>query len=283
MGKLTGKVAIVTGASRGIGQQIAELFAAEGAKVVCAARTLNEGEHRMLEGSLSRTVSLIRDKGGEATAVTADVSHESECLALVEAARAAYGPIDILVNNAALNYYLPTETYPTNRWVRCFAINVHAPFILAKAVLTDMTAQRSGAIVNISSGAAIGPGRGPYEDQTVRGGVMYGASKAALERFTQGLAQEVSQYEGITVAAVSPSQVVPTPGTIHHKLVTGIDDPKGEPPILMAQAALLLASEPAAKVNGRVTYSQQILKEFGWIEDAKGRGVTTSGSGYSKI
>ncbi|HEY0422943.1 MAG TPA: SDR family NAD(P)-dependent oxidoreductase, partial [Rhodopila sp.] len=272
MGKLAGKVAIVTGASRGIGQQIAELFASEGAKVVCAARTLNEGEHRMLEGSLSRTVELIRAKGGEATAVTADVSSEAECVALVQAARAAYGPIDILVNNAALNYYLPTETYQTNRWVRCFAINVHAPFILAKEVLTDMIPRRSGAIVNISSGAAIGPGRGPYDDRTVRGGVMYGATKAALERFTQGLAQEVAQYDGISIAAVSPSQVVPTPGTIYHKLVTGIDDPKGEHPILMARAVLLLASEAPLKVNGRVTYSQQILKEFGWIDDAKGRG-----------
>jgi NAD(P)-dependent dehydrogenase (short-subunit alcohol dehydrogenase family) len=282
MARLTGKVAIVTGASRGIGQQIAELFASEGAKVVCAARTMNEGEHRMLEGSLSRTVDLIRGKGGEATAVTADVSSEAECIALVEAARSAYGPIDILVNNAALNYYLPTESYPTNRWVRCFAINVHAPFILSKAVLTDMIPRRSGAIVNISSGAAIGPGRGPYDDQTVRGGVMYGATKAALERFTQGLAQEIAQYDGISVAAVSPSQVVPTPGTIHHKLVTGIDDPKGEHPIMMARAALLLASESAAKVNGRVTYSQQILKEFGWIEDAKGRGISSPGSGYSE-
>jgi citronellol/citronellal dehydrogenase len=283
MGKLTGRVAIVTGASRGIGQQIAELFASEGAKVICAARTLNEGEHRMLEGSLSRTVDIIRSKGGEATAVTADVSSEAECVALVKSARSAYGPIDILVNNAALNYYLPTETYPTNRWVRCFAINVHAPFILAKEVLTDMIPRRSGAIVNISSGAAIGPGRGPYDDKTVRGGVMYGATKAALERFTQGLAQEMSQHGGISVTAVSPSQVVPTPGTIHHKLVTGIDDPKGEHPMMMARAALLLASEPALKVNGRVTYSQQILKEFGWIDDAKGRGVTIQGSGYSLV
>ncbi|HET6610002.1 MAG TPA: SDR family NAD(P)-dependent oxidoreductase [Rhodopila sp.] len=283
MGKLQGKIAIVTGASRGIGQQIAELFAAEGAKVVCAARTMNEGEHRMLEGSLARTVGLIKEKGGEATACVADISAEAECLALVEAARAAYGPIDILVNNAALNYYLPTETYPTNRWVRCFQINVHAPFILSKAVLTDMIPRRSGAIVNISSGAAIGPGRGPYQDKVAHGGVMYGATKAALERFTQGLAQEVAQYDGITVAAVSPSQVVPTPGTIHHKLVSGNDDPRGEPPIMMARAALLLASEGAAKVNGRVTYSQQILKEFGWIEQAQGRGVATRGSGYSEV
>src|SRR6201996_38026 len=255
MGRLTGKVAIVTGASRGIGQQIAELFASEGAKVVCAARTVNEGDHRLLEGSLARTVALIREKGFEASPVAADISSEPDCIALVEAARRLYGPVDILINNAALNYYVPTETYPTNRWLRCFAINVHAPFILSKEVLKDMIPRRSGAIVNISSGAAIGPGRGPYEDQTVRGGVMYGTTKAALERFTQGLAQEMAHHGGISVTAVSPSQVVPTPGTIHHKLVTGVDDPKGEHPILMARAALLLASEDPAKTNGRVSYS----------------------------
>lgn len=282
MGKLDGKVAIVTGASRGIGQAIAEVLASEGAKVVCAARTLNEGDHRFA-GSVSATVAGIRSKGGQAEAVAADVSAESDCQNLVDQARAAFGPIDILVNNAALNYYLPTVDYPTNRWVKCFAVNVHAPFILAKAVLTDMVPRRSGAIVNIGSGAAIGPGRGPYQDQTVRGGVMYGATKAALERFTQGLAQELSSHGGIAVSCVSPSRVVPTPGTIHHKLVTGIDDPRGEPPSMMARAVLLLASESAAKVNGRVCYSQQILKEFGWIERGVGRGIDTVGTGYSQV
>ena len=281
--KLAGKVAIVTGASRGIGEAIAELLAAEGARVVCAARTLNEGDHRMLEGSLARTVENIRGNGGEASAVTADVSTEAECLALVEQARALYGPIDILVNNAALNYYIPTAEYPTSRWARAFAVNVHGPFILSKAVLEDMIPRRSGAIVNISSGAAIGPGRGPYKDQTIRGGVLYGATKAALERFTQGLAQEVSEYGGIAVTALSPSRVVPTPGTLHFKLVDGMDDPKGEPPSYMARAVLLLASEPAATVNGRVTYSQQILMEYGMIDHASGRGVEITGSGYSQV
>jgi citronellol/citronellal dehydrogenase len=171
----------------------------------------------------------------------------------------------------------------TNRWVRAFAVDVHGPFMLAKEVLKDMIPRRSGAIINISSGAAIGPGRGPYTDKTVRGGTMYGAVKAALERFTQGLAQEVAQYDGITVAAVSPSQIVPTPGTVYHKLVSGMDDPRGEPPTMMARAALLLASEPAVRVNGRVTYSQQILKEFGWIDKAAGRGVDSPGSGYSQL
>ncbi|WP_395714540.1 SDR family NAD(P)-dependent oxidoreductase [Reyranella sp.] len=280
--RLKGRVAIVTGASRGIGQAIAELMAHEGARVVCVARTANEGDHQ-LAGSLASTVAAIRSAGGEATAVAADISTEAECLRLVEAARAAYGRVDTLVNNAALNYYIPTTDYPTNRWIKAFAINVHAPFILSKAVLPDMIAAGRGAIVNISSGSAIGPGRGPYADQTVRGGVMYGASKAALERFTQGLAQEVAHHGGIAVSCVSPSQVVPTAGTVYHKLVKSLDDPNGEPPSMMANAALLLASEPAEKVNGRVTYSQQILKEFGWIETGTGRGVDTRGSGYSQI
>jgi citronellol/citronellal dehydrogenase len=282
MGKLTGRTAVVTGASRGIGQYIAELFASEGANVVCTARTLNNGDH-MLEGSLSNTVENIKKAGGNAVAITSDVSLEESCEELIAKSREAFGPITCLVNNAALNYYIPTETYPTSRWVRCFAINVHAPFILSKLVLPDMKEAGTGAIVNISSGSAIGPGRGPYSDDTVRGGVMYGASKAALERFTQGLAQEVAHYGNIAITALSPSQVVPTAATIYFKLVDSIDDPKGEHPDLMAKASLLLATEPAAVVNGRVTYSQEILGEFGWMNDIQGRGVTSAGSGYSQV
>ncbi len=282
MGKLDGKNILVTGASRGIGQAIAELFAAEGGKVVCVARTVQEGDH-MLEGSLTRTVQTINDAGGEACAVAADISKPENCLKLVDDARAAYGPVDVLVNNAALNYYVPIEGYKINRWIKAFEINVHAPFILSQAVLPDMTGGRGGAIVNISSGAAIGHGRGPYEDKSVRGGTMYGASKAALERFTQGLAQEVAHYGNISVTAVSPSHVVPTPGTVFHKLVEGMEDPKGESPDYMARASLLLATEPPEKVNGRVTYSQLILEEFGWMENARGRGIDSAGSGYSQI
>jgi citronellol/citronellal dehydrogenase len=285
MGKLDGKVVVVTGASRGIGEDIAKLFAEEGGKVVCAARTLREGEHP-LPGSLEHTVATIREAGGEATAVAVDLSKPDECQKLIETARATYGPVDVLVNNAALTYFIPIKDYPLNRWMRSWAVNFHAPFILSQLVLTgDMIPRRSGSIVNISSGAAIGPGRGPYENVPPNsGGTCYGAEKAALERFTQGLAQEVYDY-GISVTCVSPSQVVPTPGTVFHKLVTGMDDPRGEPPILMAKSALLLATEPLDKVTGRVTYSQAILKEFGWIDEAKGTGTAAGrrGSGYSEI
>ncbi len=281
MGKLDGKVVIVTGASRGIGKSIAEVFAAEGGKVVCAARTLHEGEHP-LEGSLEHTVAGIKAAGGEASAVAVDISEYEQCEKLVEETRRLYGPVDVLVNNAALTYFIPIATYPVNKWHRSIAVNLHAPFYLSQLVLQDMLPRKSGSIVNISSGAAIGPGRGPYPEAVGRGGTLYGAEKAALERFTQGLASEVFQ-DGVSVTCVSPSQVVPTPGTVFHHLVTGMDDPRGEPPELMAKAALLLATEPQDKISGRVTYSQEILKEYGWIEKAQGGGVDRKGSGYSQI
>jgi citronellol/citronellal dehydrogenase len=281
MGKLDGKVIIVTGASRGIGKSIAEVFAAEGGRVVCAARTLKEGDHP-LEGSLEHTVEGIRASGGDAVPIAVDISEYDDCVRLVEATRKQLGPIDILVNNAALTYFIPIKDFPVNRWHRSIAVNFHAPFYLSQLVLPDMIQRKAGSIVNISSGAAIGPGRGPYPKDIGRGGTLYGAEKAALERFTQGLASEV-YADGVSVTCVSPSQVVPTPGTVFHHLVSGMDDPRGEPPELMAKAALLLATEPLDKVTGRVTYSQEILKEFGWMEDGKGTGVERKGSGYSQI
>ena len=283
MSKLEGRIAIVTGASRGIGEEIATLFALQGARVVCAARTLQEGDHRLLPGSLAGTVSKIRGAGGEAVAVAADVSKEEDCQRLAKMAQAAFGTVDILVNDAALTYYKPIIDYNAKHWVKAFAVNVHGPFMLSQLVLPGMIRLGRGAIVNISSGAAIGPGRAPFRGaRPAQGGTMYGATKAALERFTQGLAQEVAAHN-IAVTALSPSQVVATPGTLYHKLVSAMDDPKAEPPALMAQAALLLASEPAEKVNGRVTYSQQILGEYGLLARPAGRGVTTKGSGYSEI
>src|SRR5215467_232974 len=252
MAKLDGRIAIVTGASRGIGEHIAELFARQGARVVCAARTLNEGDHRLLAGSLSVTVGTIKDAGGEAIAVAVDVSKQEDCQRLVRAAQEAFGTVDILVNDAALTYYKPIIDYNVKHWVKAFAVNVHGPFMLSQLVLPGMIKLGRGAIVNISSGSAIGPGRAPFSGaRPANGGTMYGATKAALERFTQGLAQEVAAHN-IAVTALSPSQVVATPGTVYHKLVSGLDDPRGEPAAYMARAALLLASEPADLINGRV-------------------------------
>src|SRR5262245_24916841 len=101
MKRLDGKVVVVTGASRGIGAEIASIFAAEGGRVICAARTLREGDHQ-LAGSLETTVEAIRAAGGEARAFTANIAEPAECEKLIGAAREAYGPVDVLVNNAEI-------------------------------------------------------------------------------------------------------------------------------------------------------------------------------------
>ena len=101
MGRLDGKVVVVTGASRGIGAEIGRLFAAEGGRVICAARTLREGDHP-LAGSLETTVAAIRAAGGQAHALTANIAEPAECEKLLQGAREICGPVDMLVNNAAL-------------------------------------------------------------------------------------------------------------------------------------------------------------------------------------
>ena len=283
MGKLDGKNVIVTGASRGIGEAIAKCFAAEGGRILCVARTLTEGSHP-LPGSLESTVSAIRQAGGEATALPADLTDPAECRRVVDEARRIYGPVDVLVNNAALAVLQHVRKFPYSRWLRSFQIMVHAPFVLSQAVLADMVPRKSGAIVNISSGSAVGPGSASYPQQFVNLPAFtgYGAAKAALERFTQGLAEEVKD-DNIAVTSLAPSIFVSTAGAVFHRGARYIGDENGEPPEWMARATLLLATEPPEKVNGMVTYSQKLLLEYGVIEQGAGWGTERTGSGFSQI
>ncbi len=259
-GQLDGRVAIVTGASRGIGKAIAVLFAQEGAKVVIAARTERQGEHP-LPGSIGETAAEIRAAGGQALAVRCDVSQPDDVQRLVDAAHEAFGPVDVLVNNAALNYYIPLAEFPLKRWQKMLEVDLTGPFMLVQAVLPDMVAAGRGHIVNISSLAAR-HSEGPPYSYPRYGGTPYGVVKAGIERLTTGLAHEV--YEaGIAVNALSPAGIVPTPGVLYHKLVEGEDDPRAEPVEYMARAALFLATCDPKTVTGRITYSQPLLKEQG--------------------
>ena len=262
MGKLDGKVVIVTGASRGIGAEIARVFASEGGKVVCVARTLKEGDHQ-LEGSLDTTLKGIKDAGGEATAVAANISEPTECEDLVAKARETYGPIDVLVNNAALTYFQPINGFPLRRWERMLAVDLTAPFLLAQAVIADMITAGGGHIINISSRASVHPEGPPYE-LPAGGGTVYGTVKAGIERFTTGLAHEL-YGSAIAVNSLAPTGIVASPGVLFHKLIKDETDPRAEPIAYMAKATLILATCDPKTLTGRVAYSQPLLKEHGQL------------------
>ncbi len=301
MGKLDGQCVIVTGASRGIGEAIAKTLAAEGGRILCVARTLSEGSHDMttymrdqgrpgeaetpFPGSLEGTVAAIREAGGEATALAADLADPDECRRVVDEARRIYGPVDVLVNNAALAVFLPVAEFPYDSWLRSFQIIVHASFVLSQCVLEDMVPRKRGAIVNISSSAARGP-----RQRTLRAAFPRRARRHRLRRrqgrprtLHPGPRPRSPRRQHRRIRPSPPSIIVPTAGAVFHKGVRYIGDENGEPPDLMAQAVLLLATEPAGKMNGMVTYSQKILLEHGAIEKGVGMGVDRPGSGYSQI
>jgi NAD(P)-dependent dehydrogenase (short-subunit alcohol dehydrogenase family) len=258
MGTLDGKVAIVTGASRGIGAEIARRFARDGAAVAVVARTTEPGTSP-LPGTIGETVEQVRAAGGTAVAIRADLAKPEDRERLVRETTAQLGAPDILVSNAAVTYFTPVEDFTARRLRLMFDVQVEGPFQLAQLVIPGMRDKGGGWILNISSGAARHPavpqaGRG-------RGGTVYGMCKAALERFSTGLAAELYE-DGIAVNALSPTRVVPTPGTVFHHLTTE-DDPRAEPPSVMAEAALLLCSGDPKVLTGRIAYSQQLITELG--------------------
>jgi NAD(P)-dependent dehydrogenase (short-subunit alcohol dehydrogenase family) len=259
MGRLDGRVALVTGASRGIGAAIAERFAAEGARVAVSARTATAGDHP-LPGSIAETVTRIRDAGGTAEAFRADLSDPADRARLVIDVTAGVGDIDILVNNAAVTYFTPVREFTARRFALMFEVQVTASVHLAQLVVPGMVERGRGWILNISSGAARHPTLPPTRRAT-RGGTVYGMCKAAVERFSTGLAAELYS-SGIVVNALSPSRVVPTPGTLFHHLTTE-DDPDAEPPSVMAAAALELCHGGVEDRSGRIAYSQPLLDELG--------------------
>ena len=260
MGTLDGKVAIVTGASRGIGEEIALRLAAEGARVAVSARTLEAGDSQF-EGSITETVDKIKANGGEAIAIKADLSSHDDRERLIAETEGALGPVDVLVNNAAVTFFIPVGDFPEKRYDLMFEVQVKAPFHLAQLVLPSMKERKTGWILNISSGAARHPQVPPARPGLGGGGTVYGMCKAALERFTSGLAAEV-YADGIAVNCLSPAGVVATPGVMHHKLIPPGREEMAEPVELMADAALALVSGDPKTLTGKITYSKLLLEEI---------------------
>lgn len=255
-GALAGKTALVTGASRGIGEAIAARLAMEGARVVITARTAEAGESK-LAGSLHETLDRIRGAGGQATFVKADLTQAAERERLVQEAVAAYGPIDVLVNNAALNIVQRVADYSDKRYQLMMEVGVHAPFHLAQLVLPAMRERRQGWIVNISSGASRHP-KPTYKPSA--GNTVYSMVKAALERFTTGLACEVYD-DGIAVNVISPG-LVETPGVTANGFLSEAARARLQPITFIAEAVLALATCDYRTMSGRIDRAAPFLEEF---------------------
>ncbi len=258
-GTLTGRVAIVTGASRGIGSAIARRLAMEGAKVIVSARTLEPGDHP-LPGTIKQTVEQIRGAGGDAHAVQCDLAVPEDRERLIKESTEYYGPADILVNNAAITYFIPVSEFPEKRYRLMMEVQVRAPFELSAMVLPNMISAGRGHIIYISSGAAQHPSK-PYGAVHRAGGTVYGMAKAAMERFSTGMAAEVYE-DNVAVNAISPG-LVATPGTELHGLVNEENKAMQSPIEAIAEAVHFIASSEPKQITGRVDQIRPFMKEFG--------------------
>jgi len=250
--KLKGKVAIVTGGSRGLGRAIALGFAKEGAQVVVAARTEVEGKQ---PGTIYQTTKEIEALGLDALPVRCDVTDEQSVGQLIRATVEKFGRIDVLVNNAGIAFYYPILETPLKRWELVIKVNLIGAFLCAKAVLPQMIKQECGSIINISSLAA-----DERDEGTVPTGVAYAVSKAGLDRFTLGLATEVGKYN-IAVNAVKPHRVVDTDGM--RLWQPNADKSSWQSADRMVQATILLANQDSKGITGTIATDREICTWHG--------------------
>jgi NAD(P)-dependent dehydrogenase (short-subunit alcohol dehydrogenase family) len=250
---LSGKVAIVTGSSRGIGKAIAIGFAAEGASVVVAARTEAESEKK--SGTIYQTADAIRARGGKALPLTCDVTSEESINNMVENTISKFGRVDILVNNAGAAFYYPVTETPLKRWELVLRVNLTGAFLCSKAVLPQMIEQKGGSIINISSLAS-----DERDEGTVPTGIAYGVSKAGLDRLTWGLATEVGRYN-IAVNALKPHTVVDTDGMRFWQ--PDADHSRWQSPDMMVRTAVFLACQDGRGVTGTVATDREICAWHG--------------------
>jgi 3-oxoacyl-[acyl-carrier protein] reductase len=239
MSKLTGKVAIVTGASKGIGAGIARSFAAAGASVVVNYASSREGAERV--------VADIQRQGGKAAAVQGDVAKAADIRRLFERTEELFGNADILVNNAGVYEFAPLDSVSEAQFHRQFDINVLGT-LLASQEAARRFGKSGGSIINVSS---------VVSDNPLPNSSVYAATKGAVDTITQALAKELGA-RGIRVNAIAPGPVE-TEG-LHKVGLIGTETEKafiaGTPlgrigqPVDIAQVALFLASDDAAWVTG---------------------------------
>ncbi len=258
---LKDKVAIITGASRGIGKAMALGMAREGATVVVAARS--ETERSNAPGTIHATAAEIQARGGRALALPCNVREEESIHKMVQETLASFGRIDILVNNAGVGSYRTLMESTIKEWDLVMDINLRAPFICCKAVVPSMIEQGGGSIINISSHAAnhifSSTVEADREADIALLGQAYGSAKAALERFSWGLAAELGRHN-IAVNVLKPLRPVITEGFQAQR--PDADFSTWVTPEYMVKAAIFLAGQDAQGMSGAVVTDEEIVRRL---------------------
>ncbi|WP_028548448.1 SDR family oxidoreductase [Paenibacillus sp. UNC451MF] len=249
--RLSGKVAIITGAASGMGKAIAELFAAEGAKVVVSDLRVEAAQ---------TVVTEIESKGGTGIAIAANVAKEEDVQQLVDTTVKQFGILDILVNNAGImDNFVPAAELTDELWERIFAINTTGPMRTTRKVLPIFMEKKKGVIVNIASAGGL---------QGSRAGAAYTASKHAVVGFTKNVGFQYATL-GIRCNAIAPGGVNTNIGTTINspnpfgmeRAMAGMNlNPRSGDPEEIAKVALFLASDDSSFVNGTV-----VAADAGWM------------------
>ena len=253
-----GAVALVTGASRGIGRAIATRLAAEGAAVAICSRP-KPGLAQM--GTLDDAAGELAALGAEVLAVPFDLADPLQDRGdLVDRVERELGPVDILVNNAAAGGFRPFMDWDDRRIDTVLELNFWAPWHLIRRTLPGMRERGRGWILNLSSATAIAPQGPPFPDtHPARQGTIYGGTKAFLDRWTVSLGAE-TYGEGIAVNTLAPQAAAATEVLVAY---SDLPDYLYEPLETMAEAALALCSGDPLELTGQVTYSLELLARLG--------------------
>jgi citronellol/citronellal dehydrogenase len=243
-------VVVITGASRGIGKQLAVDFAKAGYDVVCLARSTGDAPTK-LPGTVDETAELVRMQGQRALSLPLDVQNEEQVAAVAERVYAELGRCDVLINNAAVAVPGKTLELPTRRWRLAVDVNVNGPFYLIYYFCPRMAEAGGGYVINISSGAAVSPSFGR---------ISYTVTKRALEAMTEGFAFELAD-RGVAVNCIRLELSVWSEG--YAFTLPGVDTSDFEDPVVMSDACLWLAQQPKDYTGHILTIAE--LREAGVV------------------
>ncbi|KUI34771.1 oxidoreductase [Mycobacterium sp. IS-1590] len=252
-----GKIALVTGCSRGLGKAIAQRLAREGATVALTARTLEPDPK--YQGSLRQTLEEIEAVGGSAIAVAADLSDSEQRARLFAEVVDRIGAPDILVNNAAVTFLRPLDEFPERRVRLMMEMHVMAPLHLTQMAIPAMRERGRGWVLNVTSVGGDLPEGPPFSEFDRSAGFgVYGTVKAALNRLTKSLAAELYD-DGIAVNAAAPTNPVATEGAGTLDLAKS----DTEDISLITETAFRLCTGDPKTLTGRIAHTQSFLAEMG--------------------